>query len=70
MSTPVAGRTASGDFKHIAVGDDGSLVVQSQALSALDSKTPSLVNGATPVTATARACLAVNNLLVIKRGRK
>lgn len=31
MSTPVAGRTASGDFKHIAVGDDGSLVVQSQA---------------------------------------
>ena len=40
MSTPVAGRTAGGDFKHIAVGDDGSLVVQSQAIESQWNKQP------------------------------
>ena len=44
MSTPVAGRTASGDFKHIAVGDDGSLVVQSQALEKNNAASSSVTN--------------------------
>lgn len=32
MSTPVAGRTASGDFVHVAVDDSGSLKTVDTAL--------------------------------------